>query len=178
MMVVSYNKMSISSNGTVNKLVVIRVSGDDIELEKRRNEQRIGVVRDNIQYQCGKSSCRLTFKDFGIFCQYLCGDTELVAPVKQRKPQLVIAAAARDTLNQRIGIKDETVHDRLLLGMKILVAHGIKPLLVQNAFVPKAIGFCIKPGLEVSGEHHLNLTRISLAAIKREKLQQMLLGRV
>ncbi|MBQ7463074.1 MAG: hypothetical protein IJS63_12670 [Bacteroidaceae bacterium] len=60
--------------------------------------------------------------------------------------------------------------------MKVLIAHGIKPGLVQDAFVPKTVGFGIKPGLKVLGEHHLNLLGIRLTAIKRKQLQQMLLG--
>ena len=136
MMVVSYNKMSINSNRTVNKLVIIRICRDDVELEIRCDEQCVGIVYNDIQSQRCKSSCCLTFKNLGIFCQYLHCDAKLIVPVEQRTPQIMVATATGNTLNQCIGVKNEAVHKGLPHGMKILVAHGVKLFLVQNPFVP------------------------------------------
>jgi len=57
------------------------------------------------------------------------------------------------------------------------VSNGIKTLLIKDTLVPQAVGLCVKSGLEMLSKDHLNLTRITLAIIKGEQLEQMLLGR-
>ena len=54
MMVVSDNKTSVSRHSAINKLVVVGVGGNDVEFVVGRDEQRIGIVDDDIQGQRGE----------------------------------------------------------------------------------------------------------------------------
>ena len=51
MMVVGNNKTSIRRHGAINELVVVGVGGNDVEFVIGRDEQRVGIVDDDIQGQ-------------------------------------------------------------------------------------------------------------------------------
>ena len=89
----------------------------------------------------------------------------------------MVSATVGDTLDKRIGIKNEAVHENSFFGVQILVSNGIKTLLIKETLVPQTVGLSVKQGLEKLSKHHLYLTCKTLTIIKGEQLEQMLLGR-
>ena len=89
----------------------------------------------------------------------------------------MVSATVGDTLDKRIAIKNEAVHENSFFGAQILVSNGIKTLLIKETLVPQTVGLSVKQGLEMLSKHHLYLTCKTLTIIKGEQLEQMLLGR-
>lgn len=117
MMVVSDNKTSVSRHSAINKLVVVGVGGNDVEFVVGRDEQRIGIVDDDIQGQRGEGGRSLALQYLCVFGQYLGGHTKLVAAIQEGTPQLMVATTAGNTLYKRIGVKNKAAHGRSVLGV-------------------------------------------------------------
>lgn len=60
----------------------------------------------------------------------------------------MVSATVGDTLDKRIGIKNEAVHENSFFGVQILVSNGIKTLLIKETLVPQTVGLSVKQGLD------------------------------
>ena len=75
-----------------------------------RNEYGIRIVYYNIYDKNGKSMIYVAFEYLFVFFQNLIGYAKCVCTIKKAFPYLMIRTSPRDTLYQRICIKDNSFH--------------------------------------------------------------------
>lgn len=95
MMVVGNNVVRIGRNGTIHKLIVIRIDCNQIKVIEW-------------SYQFNKRTVQYGFHH--IFLQYFCGYTELVLSVHKGLPQDMVTTPLRNALNKKIRIRNQLSH--------------------------------------------------------------------
>lgn len=110
MMIVCYNILSIASNGTIYKLVVVRIVWYQVEVIIWCYEFCVYVVCYYAK-SCFCKFCTGEFlKQFSIFFKDFCRYTQSVSAVEQWYPQIVIYASAGDALKKAICVNNESCH--------------------------------------------------------------------
>ena len=154
MMVVGDNVVCVGLYGTVNKLVVVRVSIDKIKTIIWCEEHDILALYNSVENKISRSFTSQSAQYFSIFFQNLIGYTKRVPAIKYRHPNIMVCAFRRNALYETVCVEYNT-HDGLYSKivllflfakplMKIHTVYFIKSLLVKDALVPKVVKMCIK----------------------------------
>lgn len=99
------------NDGTIYKLIVIRVLLYQPEVKMRVNHSGIRATGYGIHYIVGNGSIGHTFQNFRIFIQYIIAYAKHIPSFTESLPCRSVLAVDRDYLHQAIGIKDDvSVH--------------------------------------------------------------------
>ena len=154
MMVVGDNVTCVGLYGTINKLVVVRVCGDEVKMIIGRKEYDILTLYNCVEDKVGSLFPRKSVEYLCIFFQDFIGYTKSVSACQYRLPYFMVCAFGRNALYKTIGIKYYS-HVGLYCGfllffllteplMKVHIVNFIKSLLVKNTLIPKLIKMRIK----------------------------------
>ena len=154
MMIVGDNVTCIGLYGTINKLVVVRVSSDKIEMIIGRKEYNVLTLYNCVEDKVGSLFPRKSVEYLCIFFQDFIGYTKSVSACQYRLPYFMICAFGRNALYKTIGVKYYShvgLYSSFLLFfllteplMKVHIVNFIKSLLVKNTLIPKLIKMRIK----------------------------------
>ena len=144
-MVVCHYVTGIGLNGTVNKLVVVRVGSYQVETILGREEFHMPALDDEVEYKICCVASKESGKYFCILIQYLIRNTKSVLSLLYGAPDIVVAASWGNTLYKAVGIEDYTHTLKLGLFFGFFVSKPlvqvhliqlVEALLVKDAFVP------------------------------------------
>ncbi len=176
MMVVGDNISGSSSNSTINKLVIIRICLNHLEMIVGGDKFNERTIDNGLNNQfCSLIVCQ-TLQNLKVLFQYLIGYTKHMLPLHQRLPNNMVTTLTGYALNQTVSVKDN-LH-RLFQFVEIHLVDFVESLLIKLPRLPQ----CIKPILHFSRimavKYVLQLLEPIWALVQGEHLKQMNLQRI
>ncbi len=153
MMVVGNNVVRIGRNGTIHKLIVIRIDCNQIKVIEWSYQFNKRTVQYGFHHIFRRFIVGKSLQNFDIFLQYFIGYTELVLSVHKGLPQDMVTTPLRNALNKTIRTKNQLAIDVILMnGYPFQLFHPTF-FLVKNSLIPKFIQLCIHPFGIILKEH-------------------------
>jgi len=173
--VVGDNVFGSGCNGTVHKLVVIRVCLYHFKVIVGRDEFHEGAVDDGLHNKFGRVVVRQPLQNLYILLQNLSGNTKYVLALDQRIPYWAVTALTWDALDKTIGVENNLHITRLFQLMKVHPVDFVQPFLVKRARFPQRIQAFFHSFGVVAIENILQLLKSTLALVECKHLKQMYL---
>lgn len=171
-MVVGNNVVRIGRNGTIHKLIVIRIDCNQIKVIEWSYQFNKRTVQYGFHHIFRRFIVGKSLQNFYIFLQYFIGYTELVLSVHKGLPQDMVTTPLRNALNKTIRTKNQLAIDVILMnGYPFQLFHPA--FLVKNSLIPKFIQLCIHPFGIILKEHLFQFFQTFLRFIVRKHFQQM-----
>lgn len=115
MMVVGNNVVRIGRNGTIHKLIVIRIDCNQIKVIEWSYQFNKRTVQYGFHHIFRRFIVGKSLQNFYIFLQYFIGYTELVLSVHKGLPQDMVTTPLRNALNKTIRTKNQLAIDVILM---------------------------------------------------------------
>lgn len=110
MTIVADNEIGIGYDGTVDKLVVVGVGFDKVEMKLRIETQHERTTENGTYNVCGKRGVDFLSKNLHIFTDNLIAYTKGILSVEERFPRQAIFAAQGYHAEQAVGINHNVPH--------------------------------------------------------------------
>ena len=185
--VVGHNVSRIGLYGTVNKFVVIGVGSDEVEMVSRIDPHYMLTLHKSVDDGLGKLGIEVSAQDFFIFKKNLACYTQGILSIQDRLPHPTIHAVVCHTLDEAIGVKNDTHYLRFYIFlcflfsqplMKVRFVNLVKTFLVKFARFPHLFSeFVDFLGIIVSNEL-LDIIQFLVTLNARKQIQQIELGRI
>lgn len=114
-MVVGNNVVRIGRNGTIHKLIVIRIDCNQIKVIEWSYQFNKRTVQYGFHHIFRRFIVGKSLQNFYIFLQYFIGYTELVLSVHKGLPQDMVTTPLRNALNKTIRTKNQLAIDVILM---------------------------------------------------------------
>ena len=115
MMVIGNNVVRIGRNGTIHKLIVIRIDCNQIKVIEWGYQFNKRTVQYGFHHIFRRFIVGKSLQNFYIFLQYFIGYTELVLSVHKGLPQDMVTTPLRNALNKTIRTKNQLAIDVILM---------------------------------------------------------------
>ena len=176
MMVVGYDISGSSCNSTIDKLVVVRVCLNHLEMIIWRDKFYERTIDNGLNNQFSCLIVCQTLQNLKVLFQYLIGYAKHMLTLHQRLPNNMVTTLTGYALNQTVSVKDN-LH-RLFQFVEIHLVDFIESLLIKFPRLPQ----CIEPILHFSRimavKYVLQLLEPILTLVQGEHLKQMNLQRI